>query len=198
MEMRCASLWVPNMRAPKPMKVGATWISGAATVCETAVIGTAREPPGALLTTVSVPLNGPTVVAVKPTFTVHESPGARFVGQLFTTVNGAAVEMLENVRTAFPPLVSVTSWKTGGLPTTYAGMVIADGICSAAACVPVPAREAVAPGGGPSVRTLEMPRLGARTAGPPAGAGSQTAATVQPEWSAAPSTPATQRRAAGN
>jgi len=32
---------------------------------------------------------------LKPTMTVHEAPGARFSGQLFTTVNGALVVMLE-------------------------------------------------------------------------------------------------------
>src|SRR5207247_9460400 len=115
--MRCVALGVPIMRSPKPMKTGETRITGSGTACARAVIGIEREPPAALLTMVSVPLASPSVEELNPTLIEHEAPGARFSGQLLTTVHGAVAEVLENVRTALPLLRSSMVWNTVGVPT---------------------------------------------------------------------------------
>src|SRR5258708_37355004 len=120
------------------MKVGDTWIKGVANSCATTPRGTARDPPGALLTTVSVPLNVPTVVLLKPTVTLHEPPGGRFTGQLLMTVNGAAVVMLENVSTALPVWLSGTTIEIGAEPSVDEPTFTDGGIGSSAICRPGP------------------------------------------------------------
>src|SRR5258706_16365946 len=114
------------------MNVGETCTSGVATSWARAVSGIEAVPGCALLTTVRVPLTSPTVVVLKPTLTVHDSPGPRFTGQLLTTVNGALAEMLEKERTALPVLRSVTVRKTGAAPATYGPKSTAAGTCSCA------------------------------------------------------------------
>src|SRR5947208_110998 len=107
--MRCATLCVPIMRSPKPMKPGETRISGTGCGTECAVIGMLRDPPDALLTTVSVPVKSPTVAGLNPTVSVQLAPGVRFDGHGLMSVNGPLTEMLENDRTALPLLRTVTA-----------------------------------------------------------------------------------------
>ncbi len=64
--------------------------------------------PGALLTTVRVPLRLPAKVGVKRTFSEQLSVAPKPVPQLWVTAKSPLVEMLLRISAAFPVLVSVT------------------------------------------------------------------------------------------
>src|SRR5258706_8385674 len=71
---------------------------------------------------------------------VHDAPGARFVGQLLPSVKGAVTVMLLKVSTALPVFVRVIVCVSVVTPRVPAPRSIAGGSTTCGAWIPVPVR----------------------------------------------------------